>query len=230
MLPTASISSSSPHATAAKPGRLRVAAPRQRRRPALVALALLLILVGGVAATTVYLRGTQRNQVLAAARPVAMGHTITGADLAVVSLSVDPRLRPLPAAARGQVAGQVAAVNLVAGTLLLRGMLTSRDRILEPGKGLVGLAFKAGQLPGELAPGDLVEVVRTPTPPGDQPAGEGGGVPAGVLASGTRVLSVSAADDGDTTRVSLIVALDDAGALYRANALGQLALIVLPAA
>ncbi len=141
MPPTASTSSSPQRAPApAGPGRLRLAPPRQRRRPALVALALLLILVGGVAATALYLRATQRNPVLAVARPVTMGHTLTDADLAAVSLAVDPRLRPLPASARSQVVGQAAAVNLVPGTLLLRGMLTSRDRLLQPGQGLIGLA------------------------------------------------------------------------------------------
>jgi hypothetical protein len=231
MPPTASASSSPQRAPApARPGRLRVAPPRQRRRPALVALALLLILVGGVAATALYLRATQRNPVLAVARPVTMGHTLTDADLAAVSLSVDPRLRPLPASARSQVVGQAAAVNLVPGTLLLRSMLTSRDRLLQPGQGLIGLAVKPGQLPDELAPGDLVQLVRTPPSTGDQPPGQVDTTQPGVLASAATVLSVSVPDGSDTTRVSLIVPLDAAGALYRANATGQLALIVLPAA
>ncbi len=106
MPPTASTSSSPQRAPApAGPGRLRLAPPRQRRRPALVALALLLILVGGVAATALYLRATQRNPVLAVARPVTMGHTLTDADLAAVSLAVDPRLRPLPAGSSNPAKG-----------------------------------------------------------------------------------------------------------------------------
>jgi hypothetical protein len=73
-------------------------------------------------------------------------------------------------------------------------------------------------------------VVRTPPPKGDQAPGEVDTAQAGVLAGAATVLSVSVPDGSDTTRVSLIVPLDAAGALYRANATGQLALIVLPAA
>ncbi len=73
-------------------------------------------------------------------------------------------------------------------------------------------------------------MVRTPPATGNQPPGEVDTTQTGVLAGAATVLSVSAPDGSDTTRVSLIVPLDAAGALYRANATGQLALIVLPAA
>jgi hypothetical protein len=221
---------SSRRARAASPssGPLRVAAPRQTRRPTLVALGLVLVLAGGMVGALLYLRATQHSQVLAVARPVAVGHAITDADLTALSLSVDPRIRPFPASARSQVVGQVATVNLVPGTLLLRRMVTPRS-VLQPGEGLVGLALKAGQVPEQLAPGDLVQVVRTPAPPGASPGTAADNGDSGVLVSRARVLSVTDLASGDTTRVSLIVPLDDAGTLYRANATGQLALIVMAA-
>jgi SAF domain len=214
--------------TSPVPGPLRVTASRQARRPTLVALALVLILAGGMVGALVYLRATEDTQVLAVARPVAVGHAISDADLVALSLSVDPRIRPLPASARSQVVGQVATVNLVPGTLLLRRMITSRS-LLQAGEGLVGLALKAGQVPEQLAPGDLVQVVRTPAAPG---SGNGTAVDDGangVPAGRARVLSVTSLADGETTRVSLIVPVDDAPALYRANATGQLALVVVAA-
>jgi hypothetical protein len=224
---------SSRRARAASPssGPLRVAAPRQTRRPTLVALGLVLVLAGGMVGALLYLRATQHTQVLAVARPVAVGHAINDADLTALSLSVDLRIRPFPASARSQVVGQVATVNLVPGTLLLRRMVTPRS-VLQPGEGLVGLALKAGQVPEQLAPGDLVQVVRTPAPPGAPGASPGTAADngdSGVLVSRARVLSVTDLASGDTTRVSLIVPLDDAGTLYRANATGQLALIVVAA-
>jgi hypothetical protein len=214
--------------TAPSSGALRVAAPRQTRRPTLAALGLVLILAGGMVGALLYLRATQHSQVLAVARAVAIGHAINDADLIALSLSVDPRIRPLPASARSQVVGQVAIVNLVPGTLLLRRMITPRS-LLQPGEGLVGLALKASQVPEQLAPGDPVQVVRTPASPS-----AGAGIPtdngdSGVLVGRAKVLSVSDIASGDTTRVSLIVPLDDAGALYQANATGQLALIVVAA-
>jgi hypothetical protein len=213
--------------TSPSSGALRVAAPRQTRRPTLVALGLVLILAGGMVGALLYLRATQHSQILAVARPVAVGHAINDADLIALSLSVDPRIRPLPASARSQIVGQVATVNLVPGTLLLRRMITPRS-LLQPGEGLVGLALKAGQVPEQLAPGDLVQVVRTPAPPGAGPGTADGG-DSGVLVGRAKVLSVGDLATGDTTRVSLIVPLDDAGALYQANATGQLALIVVAA-
>jgi SAF domain-containing protein len=175
-----------------------------------------------------YLRTTQQSQVLAVARSVAVGHALTDADLTVLSLSIDPRIRPLPATARSQVVGQVATVNLVPGTLLLRRMITSQS-LLRPDEGLVGLAVKAGQVPEQLAPGDLVRVVRTPAPAGTSDADPGGADLGDVLVDRVRVLSVSELSDGETSRVSLIVPLEGASALYRANAASQLALVVLPA-
>jgi hypothetical protein len=187
------------------------------------------VLAGGMVGALLYLRGTQHSQVLAVARPVAVGHAIGDADLVALSLSVDPRIRPLPASARSQVVGQVATVNLVPGTLLLRRMLTPGS-LLQPGEGIVGLAVKAGQVPEQLAPGDSVQVVRAPAPAGASngpPTDDSGG--SGVLVSRAKVLSVTGLADGETTRVSLIVPLVDAGRLYRANATGQLALIVMAA-
>ncbi len=231
-MPTITPPSSRPPRTTpagSKPGALRVATPHRTRRPTLVALALVLILVGGTVAALVYLRATERSDVLAVARPVPIGHVISDADLITLSLSVDPRLRPLPASARRQVVGQVAATNLVPGTLLLRRMLTTSDALLQADEGLVGLAVKAGQLPEQLTPGDLVQVVRTPAAAGNGGAAavqdDGAG---GVLVGQAKVLSVSDPDDADTTRVSLIVPLADAAVLYRANATGELALVVLP--
>jgi hypothetical protein len=214
--------------TASSPGALRVAAPRQTRRPTLVALGLVLVLVGGMVGALIYLRTTQQSQVLAVARPVAVGHAISDADLVALSLSVDPRIRPLPATARSQVVGQVATVNLLPGTLLLRRMITSQS-LLRPAEGLVGLAVKAGQVPEQLAPGDLVRVVRTPAPAGNGSGDPGAEDVEGVLVDRAKVLSVSDLTDGDTSRVSLIVPLEDASVLYRTNAAGQLALVVLPA-
>lgn len=208
---------------------LRVVAPRSGRRHGLIALALVLVLAGATLAAAVYLRAGQRIQVLAVARPVPVGHVISDQDLIDLSLSVDPRLHPLPASARQVVVGQTATVNLLPGTLLLRQMVT-RGSLLAPGEGLVGLALKPGQVPEQIAPGDLVQVVQTPaaSSSGTAPSaiGQGQGV---VLANRARVLSVTVADGGDTTKVSLAVPLADAGVLYRAQATGQLALVVLPA-
>ena len=214
--------------TASSPSALRVAPPRQTRRPTLVALGLVLVLVGGMVGALIYLRTTQQSQVLAVARPVAVGHAISDADLVALSLSVDPRIRPLPATARSQVIGQFATVNLLPGTLLLRRMVTSQS-LLRPDEGLVGLAVKAGQVPEQLAPGDLVRVVRTPAPAGNDSSDPGAEDVGGVLVDRAKVLSVSDLTDGDTSRVSLIVPLEDASLLYQANAAGQLAVVVLPA-
>jgi hypothetical protein len=63
----------------------------------------------------------------------------------------------------GTVVGQAAAVRLVAGQVLVRGVLTG-EPVPGPDEASVGLSLRPGQLPGDgLEPGDRVRVLAVPS-------------------------------------------------------------------
>jgi hypothetical protein len=101
----------------------------------------------------------QTSPVIAVAREVAWGQTVTAADLVEARVSADPALVPIPYAERDQVIGMVAATTLTPGSLLTREALTEQP-LPPPGQQLVGVGVSAVQLPTTpLRPGDDVLLV-----------------------------------------------------------------------
>src|SRR3954471_22871501 len=120
--------------------------PRRRRRPALLALALAMVVLGALGAAYLATSLGQTSPVIAIAREVPWGQTITAADLVEARVSVDATVAPIPYGERDQVIGMVAATTLTPGSLLVRAALT--DRPLPPaGQQLVGVGVSAVQLP-----------------------------------------------------------------------------------
>src|SRR4051794_17537225 len=141
--------------------------PRRRRRPALLALAVTMVVLGALGAAYLATSLGQTSPVIAVARQVPWGQTITAADLVEARVSGDPALAPIPYADRDQVIGMVAATTLTTGSLLTREALTE-EPLPPPGQHLVGVGVTAVQLPTtQLLPGDEVLLV---------PMAGGGGV------------------------------------------------------
>lgn len=198
---------------------------RRPRRPGLLALGLLLV-VGSAAVTgSLLARSGSTVPVLTLARPVAAGQRLAAADLAVARLG-GSGLHAVPENDRDRVVGMTAVASLPAGTLLTGPMVTARP-VPGPGEALVGLALKAGALPGaEVAPGRNVSVLRLPAP-----AGAGAGDPAGtVLVPSALVVSVRTDPGTGAVLVSLVVPADRALPVSAAGAAGLAALAVLPQA
>ncbi|MFC3992651.1 SAF domain-containing protein [Actinoplanes siamensis] len=98
-----------------------------------------------------------RIQVLAVARPVAAGQSITAADLTQVSAAEDPEVLLIPVVQADEVIGRTAVVPLVAGTLLTPSLIG--DAAFPPaGKVTASLALKPGQYPQGLTRGAKVAV------------------------------------------------------------------------
>ena len=147
----------------------RVGPTRARRRPALVALGVVLAVLGALTAVVLVGSAGQRTAVLALARDVPFGAVVTDADLTRVQVSVDPGVATVPAADLSQVVGQVAASDLHTGQLLTPDALTSAAPPAA-GQVLVGIALPAERMPaGSLQPGDEVLVVDTPAAGADPP-------------------------------------------------------------
>src|SRR3712207_3312030 len=104
--------------------------PRRRRRPALLALALTMVVLGALGAAYLATSLGKTSPVIAVAREVPWGQQLTAADLVEARVSVDPALTPIPYAQRDQVIGMVAATTLTPGSLLTREALT--EQLLPP--------------------------------------------------------------------------------------------------
>ncbi|MFD4909548.1 SAF domain-containing protein [Kitasatospora purpeofusca] len=133
----------------------------RRRRPAVLAMAVALIAAGGLGGAVLYNSTGQRITVLALARDVPWGQTLTEGDLVTVRIASDPALKPLDAADRAKAIGMRATTDLHRGGLLTKSDL-AQSLVLSPGQLLVGVAARRTQLPAtRLQPGLPVIVVYT---------------------------------------------------------------------
>lgn len=217
------------------PGDRLPARPRERK-PALAALAVLLIVGGALASTTLVLRSSQTVPAIGVARHVARGQRIPPDALRQVQVARSG-VEYVPWAQRDQVARYYAATALVPGSLLAHRQV-STSRMVGPGQVVVGLALKPGQLPaGQLKAGDTVRaygVVTGGAASGGGGSGGGGGPGRGVLASAARVYEIGDGDAGSvgesTVQVSIVVDDSEAGPLTQAASNGNVALVLVPRA
>jgi SAF domain len=197
--------------------------PRRRRRPALLALALAMVVLGALGAAYLATSLGRTSPVIAVAREVPWGQTITVADLVEARVSGDPALAPIPYADRDQVIGMFAATTLTPGSLLTREALTA-EPLPPPGQQLVGVGVSAVQLPTTpLRPGDDVLLV---------PVASSGGVGAAAAGVTPRTVAATVVQSGspgtDGLRVVdvLVDAADGPDVAARAAA-GLIAIVVV---
>ena len=197
---------------------VRVRAARSRRMPWL-ALALALVVGGGLLVGLLVQSVGDRTPVLAASRPIAPGQVITDADLRVVDVGVDGHASLVPASSRRSVVGQVAVVGIPAGALLASGQL-ARDGGIDQGSMVVGALLGPGELPTPtLRAGDRVELVAVS---GSQ------GADRESLGTGS-VFATSPGTQSGSVFVSLTVVDDIAEEVADVAAQQRLRLLLLPA-
>ncbi|WP_148086238.1 hypothetical protein [Actinocorallia herbida] len=126
----------------------RLPVPPRERKPALAALAVLLILGGALVSAYLVVQSGQRVSAIAIAKPVAAGQPIPEDALEAVTVS-NTGLEFLKWSERQKVVvGTFAAVPLVPGTLLNNNMITPNADVAK-GRLVVGLLLKPGQYPAE---------------------------------------------------------------------------------
>lgn len=192
--------------------------PKLRRRPALVALAVVLIAVGALLAAYLVARVGETDSVIGVRNDVQRGQVVGQDDLMVVSISPDPALRTVPGTELGSAVGQYAAYDLVPGTILTPESVTEESI---PGlqESVVGIALLPSQMPARpLRAGDPVRIVATPRPQGDL----GSGDPPAITAT---VLSAGASAESSRVVVDVAVRTDQAGVLAALVATGRVALV-----
>lgn len=131
----------------------------RERRPALAALAVLLIAGGAVLAGWLAPRQSQTEAYLTIDDAVNYGDQIQRSDLRSIDLPADSG-NLIPASQRDDVVGSYALVPLVPGTVVADGMYGDAPE-LETDQDMIGLDLEPSQYPKSIKPGDTVLVVRS---------------------------------------------------------------------
>ena len=209
-------------------GRRLPSAPRERK-PALAALAVLLVALGAVAAGLLVINAGHRVAAVEIVQQVGQGQQIPASAIREVEISSDSGLDYVAWQYAGRVAGVYAATQIPAGTLLTEAMTSSTNN-LAAGKVEVGLSLKAGQVPGNLLIGDTVEAFSVGTGSGCGTSANASSTSTDVpIATGTIAsLSGSASETGNNAGVTLAVSSADAGTLACYASAGDVAITLMP--
>lgn len=204
-------------------GRLPVA--RRDRRPALAALALLLILLGALGSALVAFRSGERVDVLIARRDIAMGQEITRDDLTTARVAADGGTT-IDAEAIGNFLGTHAIGPIPAGTLVNGGMFLAGE-VVPKGAQVVGVVVDiARRTTTRPEPGDVVQLVYV-SGAGGQPVGNLS--PGDPVVTAARVVDVGGGGGTGSTSLSVLVRDAEAGTVADLASANSLAVTVLPA-
>ncbi len=198
-------------------------APRERK-PALAAVAILLVALGAASAGYLVLNAGHRVGAVEITQAVGQGQQIPASAIKEVQINSDTDVHYVAWQFASRVTGVFAAVQIPAGTLLTREMTEAASN-LTAGKVEVGLSLKPGQAPTNLLIGQTVRAFPVGTGSGCAGGGNGGGgangtgggamvTPGEPITTGTIVsVSGSTATNGSTAAVTLAVPETDAGVL-----------------
>ncbi|WP_055532594.1 hypothetical protein [Streptomyces graminilatus] len=222
----------------------RLPAPPRERKPALAALAVLLILVGALGATTLVLRAGDRIEVVKVTAPIPAGGSVTKDNTTSVLVADDKGINYVP---WEQLSGlmKLKAVSAIPAGVVPVGQMFTDETGLGAGQAIVGLSLKQGQYPTGLKQGDLVAAYRvsssgtgTSTGTGSSSGtGAGGSSSSGagtsLIVDKAKVSGVQQAKDSDVisnTNLPVTLTVDSARAadLAQAAAVGQVALVLIP--
>lgn len=202
----------------------RLPSPPRQRRPALAALAVLLIVGGAAIAALLAMRVDERTPVLQAARTIPAGQQITEDDLTTVQVASELDSL-IPESDRDALIGRYATVRINQDQLFDTTMVTEQGGLQE-GQVAVGAVLSAGFLPaGGLQPGDVVDLVSIVTGEGETIvedarvsgvySAEGGDAPANGANGATVTFIISREDEAEVAGLAatnqLVVTLVERG-------------------
>jgi hypothetical protein len=140
-------------------GRRLPSAPRERK-PALAALAVVLVVGGALVAALLVIDAGHKTGAIEISQPVGQGQKIPLSSMREVQVTSGTGIGYVPWNQASQVARTYAATTLPAGTLLTPQMTTAVNTATR-GMTVVGLALKDGQLPDGLGVGDHISIFET---------------------------------------------------------------------
>ncbi|WP_030860723.1 hypothetical protein [Streptomyces sp. NRRL S-37] len=213
-------------------------APRERK-PALAALAVLLILVGALGATMLVLQAGDRIEVVKITKEIPAGQKVTDANTTSVMVAEDPNIHYVEWTQLDALK-KLKAVSTIPGGVVAVGEMFGDEAKVPEGKALVGLSLKDGQYPANLENGDTVAAYRVGGTSGsgsdsDADKGSSGSTGGGnaLIVDEARVNSVPEEQNGDLVSstdkpVTVLVDSADAAALTQAASNGEVALVLVP--
>jgi hypothetical protein len=170
-------------------------APRERK-PALAALAVVLILGGALAVGYLMLQSGKRAEAIQITREIGQGQQIPLSAMQEVQVPANSGLHYVPWSQASQVAQTFAATAIPPGTLLTSNMAV-RTNTMTNGKTVMGLALKDGQLPSGLTVGDRINIYEVSDASEACP-----GAPGSLLSGDAVVLGVSTPSSSSSTAVA----------------------------
>ncbi|GAA2818408.1 hypothetical protein [Nonomuraea rubra] len=204
------------------PASRKLPVPPRERKPALAALAVLLILGGALATTLLVLSSGDRVSAIRITQQVGAGQKFSPDAIEEVKIA-DTGVDFVSWAQRQQVLDSFAAVTILPGTLLTDQMGVRASSELGPGKATVGLSLKPGQMPAGVQQGDRVQVIFVPSR-----ASEG---ESRVLAANALVFSAGdRSRTGNSGQITVVVEAPAAPEIVAAASSGQVAVAELPGA
>jgi hypothetical protein len=209
-------------ATGGSPGGAnRIPAPVRERRPALAALAVLLIVGGALATGLIVMRTGARSDYLVVRTTIDPGQQIRAADLGVARIA-GTGANAVPAGSRDLVVGRYATTRIFPGTLVTRQMVGAAPEI-PTGYAVVGVVVSTAQRPAvRLRRGDLVQVLTVPrTDAATEPT-------ATTLLDRAEVRAVADAATNGALAVSLLVPAAQLPPVVAAAAAGTVSLAAVP--
>jgi hypothetical protein len=207
------------------PGARRPPSAPRERKPALAAVAVLLIAGGALGAGLLVTQNGKRVAAVEVSAEVGIGEQIPASALTEVQVASNTGLDYVPWNQASQVTQFYAAETLPPGTLLTEQMV-ERASAATAGTVQVGLALRQGQMPTQLAVGDHVNIysVASSQTSSGCPATAGG-----ALAVDAIVLSVGApATAGGATNVTVAITPGDAGRVSCSASNGDVTVAVVP--
>ncbi|MFD3925931.1 hypothetical protein [Streptomyces sp. NPDC058614] len=208
----------------------RLPAPPRERKPALAALAVLLILVGALGATMLVLRAGDRIEVIQVTDDIQAGQSV-GNHVKSVMVADDSGVNYIKWTQVNALKKLKAKSTIYGGTLVIGEMFEARQSV-PAGKASVGLALKEGQYPDGIKAGDTVAVYRV----GDSGTSGSSSSTTGnsdtLLVDQAKVTFVKTSSDSTISSTNLPVTLTvdsaDAAAVTQASAAGEVALVLIP--
>jgi hypothetical protein len=207
-------------------GRRLPSAPRERR-PALAALAVLLIVGCALGTGLLVVQSGKRVAAIEVSGVIGAGQRIPLSALTEVQIASNTGLSYVPWSEAAQVSGYFAADTIPPGTLLTSAMV-ARASTSTAGRDLVGLVLKDGQVPKQLLVGDHVEVYKVSDADDACPGTPGNVLAANAIVTGVTLPSATSGNSGGED-VDLAVNPRAAGAVACSASNGVAGITVLPA-
>ena len=179
-----------------------------------ITVGLLVIGIFALAGGWLYSNASTTESVIALRSDVERGQAVSGNDLKVVEVGSEEALNLVGVEQSTALIGQVALVDLEAGTLITDNLFAGAAPIA-PGTGIVGMALDPGEYPTlAMRPGDRVRVVPTGGDDGQQ-----------VLAESAEIVDVTSIGVQNRIFVSVAVTTEQADAIASASAGDRVRLI-----